>query len=76
MSTQTYSQRVAQEVRAEMARQGYTVTDLAAWLGRARPTAAMRLRGVTPLGLDEVETIATHLQVPIAQLLLGGVAAA
>uniref|UniRef100_A0AAU8B0H9 HTH cro/C1-type domain-containing protein n=1 Tax=Dulem virus 32 TaxID=3145750 RepID=A0AAU8B0H9_9CAUD len=70
MSTQTYSQRVAGEVRAELARQGKTANDMAVWLGVSRPTARSRYSGETTYQLDELVTLSSRLNAPLGRLLL------
>ena len=74
-SEQTLSQAVAGALRAEMARQRRTSIELAACLGVSQATAARRTNGETPLDLDEIETIAAWLDVPVAALLADAAAA-
>ena len=71
MSTpQTYSERVAAEVRAQAARLGKDVGDIAAILSVSRPTASARWSGRQGYSLDELDAIATALAVPVASLVL------
>jgi len=58
------SQRVAAEIRAEMARQQMTQTTLAKELGVVRQWLYRRLSGETPLTIDDVANIAQALGVP------------
>lgn len=59
-------------IRAEMARSGTSIQDLAAGVGLARATLSRRLNpnGRSPLTIDEIEAIAAHLGVPLDALLL------
>jgi hypothetical protein len=64
-------ERVAAEVRAEMAWQLKSVTHLATALGLDRKATKLRYDGKKPLTLDEVDRIAIWLDVPRARLLVG-----
>ena len=59
------SERVAAEIRAEMGRQRRTGHSLAAQLGWSDMYLSRRLSGRGPLNLDDVEAIATALEVPV-----------
>lgn len=59
---------VAGRVRAFMAEQQHTQTELAAVLGIAQPNASMRYRGKRPYSIDELDTIARWLHVRIEDL--------
>ena len=72
-TAQTYSERVASEVRAQLARAGKDGGDLAAILGVSRPTALGRWRGATTYTLDELDAIASALNVPVAAIVLPGI---
>lgn len=63
----SYSERVAGEVRAEMARQRRTQGDIAAALGWSQQFLSRRLTGDQPFALDEIEALASELGVPITQ---------
>lgn len=63
----SYSERVAAEVRAEMARQRRTQGDIAAALGWSQQFLSRRLTGDQPFALDEIEALASELGVPISQ---------
>lgn len=63
--TESYSERVAREVRAEMARQRKTSVDLAPVIGRSQQTASNRMRGLYPFNVDEIEAVAEWLAVPM-----------
>jgi len=62
------NQKVAKEIRAEMARQGVTQTALAEVLGRNQAYVSERLTCKTPLTLEVVEEIADVLQVHVERL--------
>ena len=66
---QPISTRVAAEVRASLARQGMSKTDLGRILGISAPTARSRWSGTLPYTLDELAIIADTLAVPVASLL-------
>lgn len=65
----SYAVVVAAAVRAELARQQRTATDLAAVLGVTPHTAGRRLAGVTPFNVVEIMRIAAWLDVPTQTLL-------
>ncbi|WP_336791812.1 helix-turn-helix transcriptional regulator [Gordonia malaquae] len=74
--TQDSAQRaVCSAVRAEMARRRKTQADLAPVLGVTRQAVSRRLTGDVPLTVDELAAIADFLDVPVTQLLGGGVKA-
>lgn len=75
MEIATASQRVAANVRAELARHNRSQTDLGQALGRSQPYVSRRLSGKVAFGVDEVESIAAWLGVPVGVLLAEGVAA-
>jgi transcriptional regulator with XRE-family HTH domain len=60
---------VAGEVKAELGRQHQTQRDLARALGWTEIKLSRRLRGTVPWTLDEVEQVASVLDVPRSQLL-------
>ena len=64
----TYSERVAAEVRAEMARQRRTQTEVATAAGWKQPYLNRRLTGITALSVDDIESLALVLGVPLSQL--------
>ena len=64
----TAGQRVAGEIRAELARQRRTQTDLAAELGLSQPSVSQRLSGQVPMTVDEVARIADWRGVPVSVL--------
>lgn len=55
--------RVAAEVRAELARRQMTQQDLAAIVGMSQASVSERLRGKTMFTLDDIERFATALEV-------------
>lgn len=62
-------QRVAAELRAEMARQKRTGVDLAAALKCSQQSASRRLNGGQGLDLDELPVIAEWLGIDVMDLL-------
>lgn len=64
--------RVADEVRANMARARMTQTDLAGVLGLTQSAVSKRLRGKIAFSVDELEMVADALGVHPA-VLLGGI---
>lgn len=73
-NTQTYSAQVAAEVRAELARVGKGLGDLAEIIGVSRPTAATRWNGGKGYTLDELYAIAVALDIPVARLVSPSIA--
>ncbi len=69
MANKTAAQRVAQEVRANMARRGRTQSDIATALGISQTAISRRLSGFVPWDVNELELVATALDVPLADLL-------
>lgn len=65
---------VGSNVRAEMARRDLTQQRLASEIGMAQQSLSRRLRGDTPLTVDELQAIADVLGVPAAALLEAGAA--
>lgn len=70
MEIATASQRVAANVRAELARHSRSQADLGQALGRSQPYVSRRLNGKVAFGVDEVERIAVWLAVPVAALMV------
>jgi len=64
----TYNERVASEVRAEMARQRVSQTTLARRLGWSQAFLSRRLCGGVAWDADVIEAVAGALDVPIGQL--------
>lgn len=60
---------VAAEIRAELGRQGRSQRDLARALGWTEVKVSRRLRGRVPWTVDDVELVASILDVPRSQLL-------
>lgn len=71
-SPTSLARQVAGEVRAEMARQRKTSSDLATALGTSQSSASRRLTGETAFDLDEVAVVADWLNIPISQVLRRG----
>mgnify|MGYP002737470240 CR=1 FL=1 len=74
MATQTPSQRVAGNVRAELARRGISQAELAVKLNRSQPFVSRRILGKVPFNIEDLSDIARILDIPMA-LLVDGVAA-
>lgn len=66
---QSLTQRVATEVRAEVARQNVTQYDLAEVLGVAQPSISRRLAGKHPFDTDELDKLAAYFGVPVDRFL-------
>lgn len=65
---QATTQRVAANVRAEMARRQINQTDLAARLGRSQAWISRRLVGAVPFDVAELDSIAAILETSITVL--------
>ncbi|MCV7186995.1 helix-turn-helix domain-containing protein [Mycolicibacterium thermoresistibile] len=68
MPCDSQSQRVAANVRAEMARTKRTQSALAHSIGMKQQALSRRLSGRTPFTVDEIAEIARCLDVPVAAL--------
>lgn len=68
-ATATLGERVAEEVRALMARRRMSGRKLADLLGVSPSWVSYRMTGVTPIGLDDLQRIAEVLNVEVADLL-------
>lgn len=60
---------VRAQLRAEMARREVTATQLAGRLNVSDMWVSRRLRGNTPIAIDELERIAQALDMPVSVLL-------
>lgn len=69
MRTITPSERIALNIRAEMARRRVSQTTLGVHLGLKQASISARLRGKTPFNINELHDIADFLRVPLATLL-------
>lgn len=69
MGTSAFREAVAAEVRAEIARQNLTITDVADRAGLARSTLHRKLRGGGAFNVDEIRWIADALDVSLTQLM-------
>lgn len=67
-------ERVATEVRAELARQRKTQAELAAHLGISQMAVSRRLNSEVGMDFDELDSIARWLGVPFGQFLQVGAA--
>jgi transcriptional regulator with XRE-family HTH domain len=66
---QSLNDRVAEELRAELARQRKTGSWLARELGVSGTWVNQRLAGNQPIAVDELELIASKLGVPVGRLI-------
>lgn len=73
---QSLTQRVAAEVRAEVARQNATQQDLSRILKVAQPSISRRLNGKHPFDTDELDKLAAYFGVPVDRFLALPVAGA
>ncbi|QIS00967.1 helix-turn-helix domain-containing protein [Nocardia brasiliensis] len=72
-----HSRALAGEIRAEMGRQnGLTLKDLAAASGLKPTYLGSRIRGESPLNLNDIEAVAAALGLSFAALIQRGVEAA
>jgi transcriptional regulator with XRE-family HTH domain len=62
-------QRIAAEIRAELARQGISQEALAQRIGRDQTWVSRRTTGAIPIDVAELEAIAAVLSVPVHQLI-------
>lgn len=69
------STRLADTIRAEMARRRISQTKVAGRLGLSQPAISRRLRGETAFDADEIVAIAALFEVPVGSLFGEGVAA-
>jgi transcriptional regulator with XRE-family HTH domain len=69
MKYTTPSERVAAEIRAELARQEKPQLQLAELLGISQVSISRRLRGQTAIDVNELSKIAEYLGVPMSQFL-------
>lgn len=60
---------VAEEIRAELARKQIPQARLALLLNLSEVSVSRRLRGETPLDVNELLAIADYLDIPVARLL-------
>lgn len=67
--TASLTERVAEEIRVVMTRRRVKQSELARALGKSEQWVSVRLRGVQPLDLNDLEAIAAVLDVEVAQLL-------
>jgi transcriptional regulator with XRE-family HTH domain len=67
--TYTLSERVAEEIRAALARRRMSGRQLAAALGVSQTWMSTRLNGVTPIDLNDLERIAGVINVEVSDLL-------
>ena len=69
MTDATPRQRIAAEIRAEIARQKKTQREVAAMLGMTLPSIQFRLSGERSFRAEEIAALAEKLRVPVTQFL-------
>lgn len=69
MPSDSHTQRVAANLRAEMARSKHTQTMLSERIGMKQQALSRRLAGTTPFTIDELGDIAGVLGVPLLALI-------
>lgn len=69
LSQRPLRERVAANVRAEMARYGVSQADVAAALGVSQQAVSMKIHGRRPLSLDDLEVVAPLFGLEAADLL-------
>ena len=62
----TVQQDVAAEVRAQLARHGWSGRSMAAHLGWQQTYISRRLRGLVPFDVNDLDAIAGALGIPVA----------
>lgn len=67
--SETVSERVAANVRAEAARLKMSQRDIAVALGVSQSSANRRYLGVTPIDVEELFALANAFSVPVTKLL-------
>lgn len=68
---ESFSQTVASTVKAEMARRNVTQRQVAEALGIAQTQVSRRLLGRISFNVDELQTVANLLDIPVAALIAG-----
>lgn len=63
----THTDTVAANIRANMARGGYRIADLAEAIRKTDNTASKKYNGRAPITVDEIVTISEWLNVPVAE---------
>lgn len=66
---QSHAERVAEEVRAAVARKRTTQGELAAALGLSQAAVSRRLVGLVPFDVSEIYVVAGVLGVPVSSLM-------
>lgn len=68
-TTSEIRERVAAEVRAELARQKVTQREVGEFLDLVQPAVQLRLAGKRPFRVEELITLADKLGVPVARFI-------
>jgi transcriptional regulator with XRE-family HTH domain len=66
---QTLTEQVAALIRVELAYQGMRQSQLARKIGVTEQWLSVRVRGIQPIDLNDLATIAAGLEVPVTRLL-------
>lgn len=69
MPSNSTAERIAANVRAEMARRCYTQTSLARELNRSQQFVSRRLSGQVAFDVHDLDAIATILGIPLTDLI-------
>lgn len=67
--TATLSERVAEEIRAWLGRRRMSQAQLSRQMGQSQMWVSDRLRGIQPIGLDDLQRFAAALDVEVHDLL-------
>lgn len=63
----SYTETVAGNIRANMARTNRRISDLAEIIGKTPNSAGLKYNGRAPITVEEIGTISEWLNVPIAE---------
>lgn len=69
MDHKSVSELVADEVAAELGRRRASQEDLAAHIGLSQATVSRRLKGIGSFTIEEIQSIADFLGIPIERLI-------
>lgn len=69
MPSNSTAERIISNIRAEMARRNHTQTSLASKLNRSQQFLSRRLSGQVPFDIEDLLSIATALDIELAELL-------
>lgn len=63
----SYTETVAGNIRANMARTNHRISDLAEIIGKTPNSAGLKYNGRAPITVEEIGTISEWLNVPVAE---------